>query len=113
MAMLPIAELLRTCCGPNRAVRVARAVGQRVGSRAPQTRNVRLQAVNRVDAHVPRGGNCYRRVLMHVLMDRDAARQPVMFGLQGGGGHRSGHAWLADAEDADAMAAQYDAVFRL
>jgi hypothetical protein len=106
----PVAELLRRCAGPELAIKIARSVGRVFGADGPDATARAAIAVARVDARVPRGGNCYRRVLMHAMVEREAASRPIVFGLRAGGGPKSGHAWLEGA-DAAGLAAEYDAVF--
>jgi hypothetical protein len=61
-----------------------------------------------VDACMPGGGNCFRRALMQVALDPEAAAAPINLGLRNGGGPRSGHAWLGPRTE---PAGTYDAEF--
>lgn len=76
---------------------------QRLRRRARRARGTKereeLQRVIRwVDAKMPGGPNCYRRVLLETRLDAGAARERIVFGLRKGGGRGSGHAWLEGKE---------------
>lgn len=60
-----------------------------------------------VDARVPGGPNCYRRVLLETALDASAARERIVFGLRQGGGRASGHAWLEGQPEGEG----YEATF--
>jgi hypothetical protein len=75
-----------------------------------EVERVRLRrAIALVDARLPGGGNCYRRSLLQIALDPEAAREPFFMGLHAAGGDRSGHAWVGEAADGRS----YDAVIRL
>ena len=64
---------------------------QRLRRRARRARGTKereeLQRVIRwVDAKMPGGPNCYRRVLLETRLDAGAARERIVFGLRKGGG---------------------------
>lgn len=62
----------------------------------------RLQRVIRwVDARIPGGPNCYRRVLLETALDVSAASEQVIFGMRAGGKAKSGHVWLEPWRDGD------------
>jgi hypothetical protein len=110
IALLPIADLGRRCAGPRRCVAVARALGRH---RTPRSRDARLrlrQIIRSVDGRLPDGGNCYRRSLVEMALDRDSAAEELHFGLVRGGGPKSGHAWLT-SDPADGRV--YDAEFTI
>jgi hypothetical protein len=45
------------------------------------------------------GGNCYRRALLEVSLDRGAAAEPLLLGFDMISEKLAGHAWLADLDD--------------
>jgi hypothetical protein len=104
---LPAVEIGRRTNGLAPAVARFRERGRSAPPRAPSGR-ARLQRIIRlVDRCMPGGGNCYRRVLLEIALDRGAAAEPVRFGLREHGGPSSGHVWLADRE----TGGRYDAEF--
>jgi hypothetical protein len=108
---LAMVERGRLTQGPGPLVTDLRTIGRRQRERTPAQR-LQLQAViARVDAHMPDGGNCYRRVLLEIGLDRGAAAEPLSMGLSGSGAPLSGHAWLGAAA-ADACKS-YDATIAL
>jgi hypothetical protein len=40
------------------------------------------------------GGNCFRRALLEMALDRGAAGDPLLMGFNVHGGRLAGHAWL-------------------
>jgi hypothetical protein len=52
-----------------------------------------------IDARFLGGGNCFRRALLEIAVDPDAATEPLRFGLREDGGVGSGHAWLASSTE--------------
>ncbi len=94
LAALPRVELARRMEGPGPLVSRLRAEGSRHAVRSEaQRRHLRVM-IEIVDAHLPDGGNCYRRALLEIALDRDAAAEPLFMGFAASGGRRSGHAWL-------------------
>lgn len=80
-------------------------------ARGPEARLRLRRAIHFVDRLLsPRGGNCYRRALLEVSLDSQAATEPFMFGLKAGGRARSGHVWLGSAMSRDEGAGAYDCV---
>jgi hypothetical protein len=73
---------------------MARAWGGAQPARATADR-VRLRRIIRfVDAIFPGRRNCYRRALVEMSLDPQAAGQPLRLGIMAAGGPRTGHAWL-------------------
>src|SRR5690242_16482545 len=72
--------------GPEPLLRRLRAEGARIPPRDQAGRARLARAITSVDARFAGGSNCYRRVLLEVALDADAAARPVMFGLKAGGG---------------------------
>ena len=52
-----------------------------------------------IDGALPDGGNCYRRSLIEIALDKVAAQESLNMGFAAEGGLRSGHAWLGRAEE--------------
>jgi hypothetical protein len=111
VAALPRVELERRTQGPKRAVPVLRALGKRCARRGADERALLRGAIASIDARVPGGGNCYRRVLLEIALDAGAAEERVALGVRAGGGLRSGHAWLGDGPSDDGE--DYDLVLEL
>jgi hypothetical protein len=106
---LPHIELARRREGPAPLVNDLRCQGSRCRPRTEAERR-RLQAViARVDARMPDGGNCYRRALLEIALDSDAAREPLFMGLSAGCEPMSGHAWIGS--EIPSAARRYDAIF--
>jgi hypothetical protein len=107
---LPGVELARRTEGPAPLVSRLRAEGRRQALRSEPDRRRLRETIRAIDAWMPDGGNCYRRALLEIALDRDAAAQPLFMGLVAEGGARSGHAWLgSDGE----QPRTYDAVVAL
>lgn len=99
-AALLLAEVLRRALGPRAAVARARQLGRRTPSRDAAGRAELARAIARIDRRLPGGGNCYRRVLAEVCLDRGAASEPIRFGLAEGAAPGSGHVWFEGRPDA-------------
>ena len=106
---LPGIEEARQQLGPRPAVEVARRLGRETHRRRSESARASLRrAIGWADRRLlPRGGNCYRRVLLEIALDAGAADEPVMMGFRAAGGPGSGHAWLRSAPPQDQV---YDAV---
>lgn len=108
---LPGVELARKVQGPGPLVGRLRLKGARRAARTEVQRRRLHATIAAIDARLPGGGNCYRRALLEIALDRDAAAEPLFMGLTSEGGPKSGHAWLgADASDSDR---RYDAIISL
>jgi hypothetical protein len=103
-------DLSRTRRGPLRLLPELRARGSRCRARGPVDRSWLRKMIVLVDRFFPSGANCYRRALMEIALDANAAAEPLNLGLQAHGGPRSGHAWLAERRD---ETTPYDAEFSL
>ena len=107
MRALPEVEFGRLFFGPAPLVKRVRGKG-RAGVRRTQAERRQLRnIIGAIDRCLPGGRNCYRRALLEMAIDPVTAATELKFGLRHGGGHRSGHAWLAD----DLTADRYDAEF--
>lgn len=89
-------DRLRTEGSPKEVVASTRARGANAKVRGPVGRARLRRAIGWVDALVPGGANCYRRVLLEIALDAGAARETVVFGLDVG---RTGHVAFADSEE--------------
>jgi hypothetical protein len=111
------AEVLALACEVSRVMRALPSVerGLRAEGPAPlvarlrergalaKPRNAEAQirlrrAIFWIDRLVPGGGACYRRALLEIALDPDAARAPFRMGLCVADGKAAGHAWLGDAD---------------
>lgn len=105
---LPSVEIGRRTKGFSEALDAARIRGRGGRTRSHSERAHLERLIRIVDRLLPGQANCYRRALLEVSIDPEAARKPFRFGLRHGGGSRSGHAWLdGDSDPVD----QYDAKF--
>jgi hypothetical protein len=109
---LPLVELGRWFRGPSRLVAGLRLQGRGSRARSLAGRRELRRTIASLDAHLPGGGNCYRRALVEMALDPGAAEERLYLGLKARGGFRSGHAWLASWPDA-AKAGTYDAVLEM
>lgn len=106
---LPGVETGRRFEGPASLVRRlrSRSVNERARSDGERARLKRI--IRWVDARLPGGGNCYRRSLLEMALDRGAAQEPLHLGLSSTGMPGSGHAWLGAESDGR----RYDVVISL
>jgi hypothetical protein len=110
LLVLPHIELARKRLGPAPLVSQLRLHGARQRSRSEANRSRLRAAIASVDGRFPDGGNCYRRVLLEIALDPDAAKQPFFMGLVTRCEPSSGHAWVGAAADSDRS---YDAIISL
>lgn len=96
LRVMPEAERRRRRDAPERAVSAMRARGRRHYARAPVGRARLRRAIGWVDAVFPGGPNCLRRTLTELALDRGAASETLVFGLDVG---KTGHVAFKDAED--------------
>lgn len=96
-AVLPKVELMRCRLGTGRAIDRSRERGRHSPLRTPEARTDLQRVIRMLDRLMPSGPNCFRRVLLEVALDRAAAAERVMLGLNSGLVRRSGHAWLEAA----------------
>ncbi|MBS2012477.1 MAG: hypothetical protein JST00_06305 [Deltaproteobacteria bacterium] len=91
-----LADETRRTTSPERAIERMRERGRREIARGPIGRARLRRAIGWVDALVPGGENCYRRVLLELALDAGAARETVVLGLDVG---RTGHIAFEGRED--------------
>lgn len=96
---LPAAERARRHLGPAPAVARVRDRGRRAAERDPGARARLRRAIAGMDRCLPGGGNCYRRALLEIALDRGAAGEALYLDLAAAGGEGSGHARLASWPD--------------
>src|SRR5690349_11869188 len=89
--VLPGVEAGRRREGPKPLAERLRAAGVKARARDAEGR-----AIGWIDRKMPGGGNCYRRALLEMRLDRGAAAEPLRMGLKSENGEVKGHAWLAD-----------------
>lgn len=94
--LVRLADATRRGMSPERAIEHMRARGSREIARGPIGRARLRRAIGWVDALVPGGENCYRRVLLELALDAGAARETVVLGLDVG---RTGHIAFEGRED--------------
>lgn len=81
-------DAARAAGSPEQTLRAMRARGATAEQRGPIGRARLRRAIGWVDACVPGGPNCYRRILLESALDAGAARETVVFGLDvGSTGH--------------------------
>lgn len=97
VAMLPAAERARRARSPAEAVRAMRRRGAAHASLGPRAQARLRRIIDWVDALVPGGGNCYRRTLLELALDPEAAGATLVFGLDVG---RTGHVAFKDRASA-------------
>jgi len=110
-AALPRVELERRLRGPGVSVPALRERGRACRERDARERAVLHRAIAAVDARLPGGGNCYRRVMLEIRLDRGAASERVSLGIDARGGPGSGHAWLGDGPSDDGR--DYESIIAL
>lgn len=110
LAALGLAEVGRRRIGPGRLVAWARRMGRTARARGPEDRARLRRIISLCDWVLPGAPNCYRRSLVELALDGNAAKEPFVIGLTQDGGPRSGHAWLGSARG---RTAAYDVEFIL
>jgi hypothetical protein len=103
----PIVERDRRRLGPAPLLARLRGEAKAFRERTPAERRRLGQIVSFVDFCMPGGGNCYRRALLQIAVDPQAADDVLRFGLRAHGGPQSGHAWL----EGQPSGGRYDAEF--
>jgi hypothetical protein len=109
VAVLPRVEADRRAASPQRAARAARLRALRVRARTAEARERLRRAIAIVDGWVPGGGNCLRRSLLEMSLDRGAASERLLAGFKTGGAPASGHAWL----ESQVVTDRYDAIISI
>jgi len=106
-------ERRRTSVGPKLAIEAARERGREARRRDDVARRDLRRLIRLVDRMVPGGPNCFRRVLLEIAIDPDAAAAPVGMGLRVSGSG-SGHAWIGAGVEMDEPGSPpYDAIISL
>jgi hypothetical protein len=95
LPLFPFAERLRRT-SPADAIAEVRKKGTSAIARDPVGRARLRRAIGWIDALYPTGANCFRRILVEVALDGNAAREALVFGLDVG---RTGHVAFKDTED--------------
>lgn len=90
------AERARRAPSPESAVTSMRMRGKTAVARGPIARARLRRAIGWVDAVQPGGPNCYRRTLLELALDRGAAAETLVFGLDVG---RNGHVAFKGREE--------------
>ena len=85
--------------GPRELVGALRARGAEHRMRGPAARARLKQIIRVVDRLFSSGPNCYRRALIEMAMDPDAATETLHMGLSAKGSLVEGHAWLDSSPD--------------
>jgi len=107
LLVLPTVERGRLREGPEPLAQRLRRRARR--SRSHIEREELRRVIRWVDARMPGGPNCYRRVLLETALDAGAARERIVFGLRKGCGRASGHAWL----EGEGAGEGFEATFRV
>jgi hypothetical protein len=92
-------EVGRRRRGTRAVVDEMRARGRARRRPGPEQAAFQKRLIEWIDVRAPGGANCYRRALLTIALDPDAARGPLRFGLQRGGQPRSGHVWIPGTGD--------------
>jgi Transglutaminase-like superfamily len=103
-------EAARWTEGPEPLTRCLRARGEREKPRTADGRRRLESVVGRLDAFMRGGPNCYRRSLALLALDPDAARAPLVLGLDVQPSGASGHAWVTGTAE---RPKGYDVEFRV
>jgi hypothetical protein len=85
--------------GTRAVVDEMRARGKACPRPTPERAALRRRMIEWVDVKLPGGASCYRRALLTIALDPDAAGGPLRFGLRRGGQARSGHVWIPGTRD--------------
>lgn len=94
LAVSLLVEIGRRLWGPRPLVEGLRKLGRHMPERDSPGRNRLQRAIGWVDACFLGPRSCYRRSLLEISLDRDAAAEPFWMGLKADGDPVSGHAWL-------------------
>jgi hypothetical protein len=98
LRMLPRVESARRRLGPRAAVAAMRRQGQDAAERDERGRRCLRRAIRWVDLCLA-GGNCYRRSLLEIALDRSAASAPLVLGFNVRAERLDGHAWVGTGAD--------------
>lgn len=89
-------ERMRLRDSPDDCVAILRSRGARAKERGRVGRARLRRAIGWVDAGMPGGANCFRRVLIELALDAGSARRTLVFGLDVG---KTGHVAFASDEE--------------
>ena len=103
-------EIGRQRRGTRAVVDEMRARGRARPTPTPQQAQIRRKLIEWVDARSPGGASCYRRALLTIALDPQAAQGPLRFGLRRGGLAKSGHVWIPGGSG-DPRPGTYDVEF--
>ena len=98
-------ERARRTLGPRPLLDRVRGRARRAPRRGVTALRCLRRAIRWVDACMVGGGNCYRRALLEIALDRGAADSPLALGFARQGDRLTGHAWVMGQ---DAGAGRYD-----
>lgn len=107
---LPRIELARRYEGPAPLLQRLRREGRQRSRRSDEGRRRLRKAILALDRRLPGGGNCYRRALLEIALDPDAAQQPFVMGFSSSCAPKSGHAWVGSDVDSSRL---YEATISL
>lgn len=99
-ALLREVERARWEEGPSALVSRLRERGLRAEPRSPAGRRRLARLLYHLDRLLHRHPNCYRRSLVRIALDRDAAREPFVLGLDLSAAAAKGHAWVEGTGEA-------------
>jgi hypothetical protein len=115
LLVLPSVEYGRRRTPPGALLAAMRARGSARRARPERSLARLARAIGWADRFSPGGPNCLRRTLLRVALDPQAAREPVILGLNvpgtglAGTAKANGHAWLASTE----TSGRFDVEFRV
>lgn len=98
LRVLPRVETARRSRGPRELIALARRSAVGAAARSERSRRCLQRAIRWVDRSLADGGNCYRRALLEMILDPQAATRPFSMGFSLTDQRLSGHAWLEAAE---------------
>jgi hypothetical protein len=107
---LPGVERARRAQGPRPVLDAIRRQARHAPRRGVVARRCLRRAIRWVDGCMIGGGNCYRRALLEIALDRGAAQAPLALGFARQDDRLTGHAWIAGH---DAGAGRYDFTLHL
>jgi hypothetical protein len=87
--------------GPKQLLEKLRAQGMQAPERNAEDRERLRKVIGWLDRRLMRAGNCYRRALVEIGMDRGAAREALFLGFNMEGEKVSGHAWIEATAEKD------------
>ena len=97
LRVLPRVESSRRSRGPRELVALVRQTPPQL-PRSERSRRCLQRAIRWVDRWFADGGNCYRRAMLEMTLDPQAAERPLYMGFSVEDRGLTGHAWLAANE---------------